>query len=317
MNEKQLLAKADAALSDLISDGGYMQPDQSTRFMRKMMDQPTLLQDVRVVPMRRPKMEINKIGFGSRMLRAANQGTISSPRSGEEGTRALARADRYKPTFSKITLDTDEVIAEINLPYELLEDNIEGGSVDGTQFQNTILEMMADAAARDLEELIVNGDTGSGDSYLALQTGALAGATSNIVNHNNATISPQLFANMIKALPVKYHRLLGRMRFYCSTTKEIDYRMQVAQRQTQLGDALLTGTAPVSVLGVRLNGANMMPNANMLLTIPSNLILGVHRQMRLEFDRDVRERVLIIVLTMRVGMLYEEEEMVVKAINVG
>jgi hypothetical protein len=39
--------------------------------------------------------------------------------------------------------------------------------------------------------------------------------------------------------------------------------------------------------------------------------------MRLEFDRDTRERVLIMVFTMRFDFKLEQEDMNVKAINIG
>lgn len=309
MREKELLRKADLALSDLTNDGGLMNPEQANRFFRKMIDQPTILKDVRTIPMRRPSMEINKIGFTTRMLRAANQGAV--------GSRALSSGDRYKAVTEQITLNTSEVIAEIDLPYEVIEDNIEGGGIDNTQFEDTIMDLLAERAALDLEELLIAGDTGSGDAYLALQDGILQLATSNIVNHASAAIDPDLFANMIKALPTKYHRLLNQYRFYLQTTKEIDYRMQVAQRQTQLGDSLLTGKSPVAVLGVGMEAAALMPAANAIMTVPRNIIWGVQRNFRLEFDRIVRERVFVIVLTMRVAIQIEEEDMVVKATNIG
>jgi HK97 family phage major capsid protein len=317
MTELEVLQKADMTLSGLIGNGGYLLPEQQMRFYRKMIAQPTILQNVRTIQMPRPQLEINKIGFGTRMLQAANQGAVSAVEAGETGSRALTREQRYQPTTDKISLETSEVIAEINLPYEVLEDNIEGGQIDGTEFENTILDMMAERAAADLEELLINGDTTSGDTYLALQNGILKNVVSNIVNQNGAPLDADMFANMMKALPVQYHRLFGQYKHYLENTQEINYRMQVAQRQTSLGDAILQGTAPVSVLGIPMERAAYMPTNNILMTIPKNIIWGVQRQMRMEFDKNIRERVIIIVLTMRVATAIEQEDMVVKAINVG
>lgn len=317
MTENELIQKADLALADLINDGGFMNPEQSNRFFRKLIDQPTILQNVRTIPMRRPQMEINKIGFTTRMLRAAKNSSVQGGSTPVGVARRLSEADRFKPVTEKIQLSTSEIIAEIDLPYEVLEDSIEGGSVDGTQFEDTILDLMAERAALDLEELLITGDTSSGDSYLALQDGIVKKSTSNVVNHNNAGVDPNLFANMIKALPTRYHRLLNNYKFYVPTLKEIDYRMQIAQRQTSLGDATLTGTAPVAVLGVPMQSAALMPSANMIMTVPSNIIWGVQRSFRLEFDRNIKERVIEIVLTMRIAIEIEEEDMMVKAINVG
>lgn len=316
MTENELIKRADLALSDLAT-GGLLTTEQSNRFFRKMLDETVLLNDVRTVKMRRPKMEINKIGFTSRVLRPANEGAIASPTADGTGTRSLTRANRASPTLSRITLQTSEVIAEVNLPYEVLEDNIEGGDIDNTQFEQTILDLFAQRIALDVEEMLILGDTASGDSYLALMDGVVKQTVSNVVNNAGDPMSPTLFGNMIKALPTRYHRLLNQMKFYVSKTKEIDYRMQIAQRQTNLGDATLQGTAPVSVLGVPLSSPALMPSANAILMNPKNLILGIQRDVRLEIEKDIRERAIIMVATMRFATKFEEEDMVVKATNIG
>jgi len=308
---QEIVRKTDIALSDL-SSGGLLTVEQNDAFFRKIIDAPTILNDVRFVTMTRPSKEINKIGFANRVLKVANQGTITSPAAGEEGTRALARADRTNPALSKITLNTSEVIAEINIPYEVLEDQIEGEN-----FQDTVLTMIAEAAARDLEEKLILGDTNSADNYLALHDGILAATTSNLVNHGGAAIGPTLFENMLTGLPVRYHRFLDQMRFYTSTMRAINLRAQIGQRQTALGDATLTGNAPLQMLGVGLKGASQMPNAQAILMNPKNVIWGVQRNVKMEFDRDIRERAIIIVLTMRIAHAFEEEDMVVKATNIG
>ncbi|MFP9167082.1 phage major capsid protein, partial [Enterococcus faecalis] len=78
---------------------------------------------------------------------------------------------------STVNLSTKEVIAEVNITYDTLENNIEK---DG--LQNTIMQMIAERAAVDIEELLVNGDTSSSDSYLAQLDGIRKQATSHIVD---------------------------------------------------------------------------------------------------------------------------------------
>jgi HK97 family phage major capsid protein len=311
MNYQELVRKADLALSDLTSHG-VLNPEQENTFFRKVIDAPTILKECRFVPMAGPRKEINKIGFADRILKAANQGTISTPELAETGTRALTRANRTLPSLSKITLDTDELIAEINIPYEVLEDNIEKENL-----QSTMLDMIAEGCARDLEEKIILGDTTSADAYLALQNGILAATSSNTVNHGGAEVDVNLFKNMRNALPVRYHRFINDMRFYVSTTREVDMRAALAQRQTNLGDQMLAASAAISMMGVQVRGATQMPNANAILLNPKNLIVGIQRNMRMEMDKNIRERAIIIVLTMRMDHLFEEEDMVVKALNIG
>jgi len=318
MKMKSLLAKADIALADL-ANGGLMQPTQANNFIRILTQDTALLDDVRMQMMNTPSLVVNKLDLATRALRVANQGNVSSPLSGEEGPRALSRANRTKVTTTKVTLNTYEVIAEVNLPYEVLEDTIEGGQIDNTQFQQTVLAKLGERIRVDIEDVMFNGDTGSGDAFLAARDGILVQSTSNVVNNGGAALDAVTFNEMIQTLPDKFKRVMNRYKFYVAHNKRLQYMMQVAQRQTGLGDSVLvsgdgTNFAP---FGVPLIGAASMPSNMGLFIDPANIIFGVQRQMRMEFDRDSRERVLIIVFTMRFDFKLEQEDMVVKAINLG
>lgn len=307
-----LAAKADLALADLASNGGLLTPEQNDTFVRKLIDEPTMLGMVRSVPMNNPEMKINKIGFGSRILRAAPQGQAPYLTDANTNSRWLPAAQRVAPVTSQIDMKTTEVIAELHLPYELLEDNIEGQS-----FTDTILALVAQRAALDLEELLILGDTSSSDPYLALQNGVLKRIVSNIVDAQGSTVSAGLFNNLKKALPTAYRRNYGTMRFVSSMDKESDYRVQVAGRGSALGDAMLTTANPVPVLGVPLAGAALMPNSNIVFTDPKNIVFGIQRNIRIEQERDIRGRQIIMVLTARIAIQIEEELASAKVINLG
>ncbi len=301
MRTKDIIEKADIAVSDLISDGGYLNPMQANVFIRKLIDQPTILNDVRVVPMNAPTMEINKIGFGQRILKRA-------PTSGT----ALDPADRSAPATEKVELTTKEVIAEVHIPYDVLEDNIERG-----RLEDTIMALMAERASLDLEELIILGDTGSLDTYLALVDGILIQATSHVVDFSATMpqISRAVFKEGIKAMPNKYMRNRPAMRFYTSPDAETEYTDSLADRETQLGDARIARKVPEVAYGVPVTAAALMPDENYIFTWPKNIIFGVQRQIMIESDRDIRSRVLIVVLTMRLDIVFEEEDAVVKALG--
>ena len=70
MTNSEVIQKADLALSDL-ETAGKLNPEQTDRFIRTLIDQPTLLNAVRTVAMGAPQMKINKIGFGTRILHPA------------------------------------------------------------------------------------------------------------------------------------------------------------------------------------------------------------------------------------------------------
>lgn len=308
---EDLIKKADIALSDLVAGGGLLNPEQTDRFIRVLIDSPTILQRCRVVTMNAPQRNINKIGFGSRILRVATSAT------------ALSSADRVKPDLSQVQLNTKEVIAEVNIPYDVLEDNIEGGNINAGPtsgaggLHDTIVTLIAERASLDLEELAISGDTASGDPYLALQDGFLKLATANVVNAGAATISKAIMKAGVKAMPDKYLRNRADLSHFVSVDNETEYRDTYANRQTSLGDSLLQGTSPVYAYGSQVTGVPLMPQAQGLFTNPLNLIFGFQRRITIEYDKDIKARVFVIVLTARVALAIEEVNAVVKYTNIG
>ena len=318
MSNKTLLNKADWALGDLAS-GGLLNPTQSNAFIRKLLIQPTLLSQVRRVVMPSPQVKINKIQFASRILKAGVQA----------GNKIVLddtlNKERSKPTTEQIQLNSSEVIAEIRLPYDVIEDNIERGNIGSHQdvggsptsggITDTLMTLIAERAALDLEELAILGDTGDADPYLALTDGYLTTLTSNIVDAGGAPISRTILKNGMKTLPPQYRRNRAAMGHYLSTENEIDYRDTLANRETALGDAQLQSTAPVWGAGAPVRGVGLMPGAQGFLTHPQNLIFGIQRKIHIESDKDISAREYKIVLTARVDFQVEEEEAAIKYIN--
>lgn len=316
MQNKELLQKADLAVADLTANGGLLSPEQSDTFIRNMIAQPTLLNTARVVRMNAPQMKVNKIGFGQRILRPA-------PASGT----ALAAVDRSAPTTSQITLTSKEVIAEINLPYDVIEDNIERGTI-GTRnpetggiaatggLKDTIMALISERAALDLEELALLGDTASADTYLALADGYLKQAVTNVVDAGGAPISKAVFKAGIKTMPDQYLRNRAALRHYVSIDNETEFRDSLANRETALGDANLQGNNRLFAFGSPVEPVALMPATGGLLTNPQNLLFGIQRDMHLEVDKDIRSRSYIIVLTARVDFAIEQEDAVVKYTNI-
>lgn len=299
--------KADMILSDLAS-GGLLTVEQSERFIRQLIEQPTILNQARTIAMSNPSYEISRTKFGSRILQAGEDAT--GARDIYSGSRALPAANRSKPTNSKITLNAKEYIAEVRLPYEVLEDNIERGD-----FYNTVIAMIAGRVATDMEELLISSDTASGTPVLALQNGILARSTSNVVDAAGATISIEQFMKMMKAMPKAYRGLTSQMRFFVPRNVELDYKQQILSRQTSLGDQALQSNITASALGVPVVGVDMLPDTNVLLTVPANLLVGIYRNIRFEYDKDISTREFKIVVTMRAAFHIEEEPAVVKMTN--
>ena len=67
----ELLSRADVTIASLDTGGGILEPEQSKQFIDMVMDEPTILKQSRVIRMNKPKVWISRMGFGSRILRAA------------------------------------------------------------------------------------------------------------------------------------------------------------------------------------------------------------------------------------------------------
>ena len=307
MSNRTILEKADLALADLTAGGGILKPAQAQKFMRLLVKESVLLKLATVVPMASPKQQISKIKFGSRILRPGAEAT------------ALAPADRSKPDLSSVELDAKLFKAEVRLSDETLEDSIERG-----ELRQTIMEMMAEAISRDMEEVVINGDTASADPFLAVMDGALVQATSNVVDAASNPIDKDLLRDMLKTLPSEHLRDKKAMRFLTSVDADLDYRNTLAERATAVGDKFLEGDTPVLYSGVPVQPVPLFPEdlgptndrTNILLCNPKNIHVGIWRQIRVESARDISEGTLKIVATLRFDTKYAEEPGTCKCINV-
>ncbi len=307
LDNRSLLAKADLALSNLTTDGGLLQPEQAAKFIRLMITESVLLPYVTVDPMKSFKKTIEKIRFGSRILRA-----------GESAT-ALPVADRAKPDTSKVQLDVKLFKAEVRLDNEVLEDSIERGELKGT-----IMELMAERIATDTEELVIQGDTASSDVFLAQFDGLLKQATSHTFDAGGVKLTKSVLRDAMRAMPTEFRKNKRSMKYMTSSNAEIDYRDSLSDRATPMGDAKLENDAPVNYGGINVLGIPLFPEnqgtgtnmTSVVLADPKNINLGVLRSIKVETDKNISEGVLIIVATMRMDMKYAHEPAVVKAYNI-
>ena len=307
LDNRTILEKADLALSDLTTGGGMLQPAQAQKFLRILINEAVILKQSTVVPMRSPKQLIEKIRFANRILR-----------SGSEAV-ALPVGDRVLPNLGKVELDAQLFKAEVRLNNEVLEDSIERG-----QLRQTIMQLMAEAIARDVDEVVIQGDTTSGDPFLAKLNGILKQASSNIVDAQNQSTNKTVFRDMLKTMPHPFLRNKKELRFFTSVNSEIDYKDSLADRATVGGDKYVEEDVPAMYSGVPVLHVPMFPEGlgaggnttDVILTDPKNINVGIWRNIRVEVDKIVWEGVLVIVATLRFDVKYAEETAVVKAVNV-
>lgn len=304
---KTIMAKADMEVADLIADGGYLQDEQAEMFVVDLIKESVLMRLVTVQGLKSHTKLIDKVGINGRVLRPGTSG------------HALAAADRVKPTTDQETLTTKLMKAEIRLNDELLEDNIENG-----KFKQTVMSMMAEHTALDMDDLLANGDTTSADPLLALFNGMIANATTNIVNAGGVPIAKSMLKDAIKAMPSQYNRMKRNQRFLTSEDAQIDYHDYLADRATGLGDSKVEDDSPDKYGNRAILGVPVFPDdlgiANdqtvVLLLDPKEALWGMWRKIRVETDRDITTGEWIMVTSLRAGFQYKEENAVVKVIGV-
>lgn len=298
-------------VSDL-STGGLLNSKQADRFIDMLIEDTVISREARVERMNSPKQKFEKIGFNSRIMGPATEGQAPGSTS--------------KPATEMVELSTVEGIADVKISYSTLEDNIERG-----RLADHIVRLMAERAGLDLEELYIQGDTASGDSWLALNDGFFKLATS----HNTAKAGTDesdgrndvvaAADEAYLALPKKYVRSKREWRFYVHEDVEYQLRQALSERATSAGDRFLLDDAPVLLRGIPVTPVPMFPTrtandlgdgndtgtvSDLLLAHPKNMVIGVQRAISIESDRLIRERAVEYVATIRSDVEFEEEDAV-------
>lgn len=223
--------------------GGILNPEQSSRFIDYMWDATTLAKEGRLVRMKSPTVDIDKISVGSRLARLATEAT-------DDGVNA-------EPSFGKVSLTTKKLRLDFELSSESLEDNIEGRSLE-----DHIASLMATQFGNDVEDLAINGDTTlSGDPLLKSFDGfrKLVLAGGRVVSSGGATLSGNtavdgkaVFDKAIKALPRKYFQRRNQLRFYTGSNLQQNYLYGLTN----------IATSPYDIAGSILQGSPVAPNGS-------------------------------------------------------
>lgn len=306
MDNRILLEKADLDTGQLVL-GGELTPATAQRFIRILIDESVVMPMATVVPMRAPQQRLDKARFSTRALRAGTE------------AQALPVNDRTRPDLSREELNAQLFRAEVRITDEALEDSIEGGN-----FRDTIISLLGERIALDMDDMIVNGDTASADPFYAKFDGILKQAAVNVVSNGSNPISKTILRDMLKAMPTEFLRNKRRLRYLTSVDAEIDYRDATNARETTLGDVYLEEDRPVAYSGVPLLDVPVFPEnlgvgtneTQILLTDPKNINVGIWRKMRVETDKDISAGVLVVVVSLRFDTKFTERSATVRADNV-
>jgi len=300
--QEEILAKANEVTTSVVgaASGGLLNAEQANRFIDFVVDQSNLMRNSRVVRMRTPTMDIDKVSVGTRLMRKATEAT-------DDGSNAAV-------TFSKVSLSSVKLRLDWEVSTESLEDNIEGASLE-----DHLAQIMARQTANDLDDLLINGNTSSNNALLKALDGfvklALAGAT--VVDEAGNNISRSTYDRVLRNMPTKYLQKRNELRFFSGAgiVQDTSFSLQNPNSATA---ATAGAPAPGSTFGEQafMNGAiraNGGPGATGLapygiplveiplmpetvsgdysaaagnhgyveLTFPNNKVIGMHRDITL------------------------------------
>jgi len=300
-----------------------IQPDEADQLIDYVVDESVMFGMASVARMTTNQKNIRFIDISGGVLRQAVCGAT--------------------PTESVTISNTNKCLRTVSLDamFYLCDDDLEDG-ITGAALEQQIMRMTADQIANELElwALMANSDasysTNAATSpvvvnnnvlhlrdgwYRQLQQGhVLDAGTINATRELNEA----MLRCLKTAVPTKYRRNMAAHRIFMpSNMFDNDYTSLLQARQTNLGDRPyiedtparfgITPIVPVPLMPTDIQNCSCLslPSANgafMFITEPSNLVLGIQRNITFERERVGREHRTWFIWTIRVDALVFNED---------
>jgi len=278
------------------STGGNMNQQQLDEFILEGVKSSSFLSEIRVETGIQKSLKLDRLGVNPRMLRPGTEAT--APTAG----------DNVSPGYRELI--PVEVIAYESLSYSFLRQAL-GGAADfnpdvKTRVEMQIQQLLQAQYLADMVDLFFNGDTGSATPFLTCIDGIFVKtAADSDVHTDSFSESSKLydvFVAMLNALPEQYQQDPANLRFYVSKKTKRQYKSEESLRETLKGDSLRFANLDVYCEDVLVRDVFAMPDDKILLTLPKNLSIGWGTEMLVERDKDIKKRVVDLVMTSTVDV---------------
>ncbi len=285
-----------------LSTGGNVQAEAFAEFVKTTGAEGTpLLNSIRAaggfIIRNGDPIHISMLGLAARQLQKA--------------TKATAPGSVVSFTTGDASISTTEVIYPVDLDYQDFEDAIgKMPSELGQEATNAYLDQVTGdlvmaAIARDLQDLLLNGDAASLTPFLKTFDGIL-----KLVAASGTTYAPGMAQTVKEFLNGLYAAAAANLKaqksqlaIWLPSTDFADLWDLYDQRSTSLGDAALTQDQEGGLRyhGVPCYECDHLPDHKALLAKNNFAYVGLRRVWSVEKQRQPRKRVLEMTVTARVG----------------
>jgi len=307
-NMDYLTQMALKTIVDVSQEGAsVLQPQYFNQYVENATKNRTILNEARRIVMPTQVFNIDRVGFGSRIVQYVAENTDIST--------------SHAPTFSQNVLTAKEFVAMTGI-----SDNALRRALGQSGFESTLVNMFSEQAGIDWEEQAVFGDTGISayDTVMKSQEGWIAQADSGQLLFDGGSGTDfdlsedgymAMFDAMIDQYPKEYFNMPQQHRLYCAWAEYDGFRTELATRETGLGDAVLMGNGELTYKGIPVKYAPVLDSTEgvdhmgrpCILVNPENLVYGVFEDITIERDRVPKARRTDFVLGMEIDQDFVNE----------
>ena len=257
---------------------GLLNPEQARKFIQQTFEATNLGPLVRHVMRTAKSGEIDKIGIGSRLLRAKVENQDDGYRAG-------------------VTTSVIEYACKaVRLPWEITEETLRE-NIEGQQLEAIITNLMTRQLGVDLEDIYLNGDestppTDKDYDFLKLNDGWIKQISNGGHVYDAAsdtTMSLDIFYKTLQQLPNKYNN--GRLRWLMSPKRAQQWELYLLNKVVEKGGAVPENvyTSPAKIKAVECPS---MSDDKILLTDPQNLVVVNTYDMQIRKTTEGKEAIM-------------------------
>lgn len=304
-----------------------IQPEEADRFIDYVVDQSVLFRSATVERMDTNVKNIRFIDINGGILRQMVCGSGSGQAQTHNSTGSVDITNTNK-CLRTVSLDAKVFLCDTDL-----EDNI-----TGAQLETQIMRMIADQASNELEIMALMWNAAGpvynhaevdpsvmhlrDGWYRQLQHGNLINGQS-LTGDPDGTLTYRKLSCLIRALPTKYRTNPAALRFYVPSDLWYDYAALMQTRETAGGDEaiyrgpnaqyMLTPIEPIPLIptDITVCGCGSVPSGAgsfAFVTEPSNLVVGIERNMTFERERWATNHLTWLIWTIRFDVLVLNED---------